>query len=140
MKKYEFLDHTADVKIKAYGADLEEAFSNAALATFAVMTDVDKVKAKKTKRVRLSASSKDALLYDFLGALLFMVDTESFLLGKVEELKIEKDGNTLIVSAVLLGDKADGYDVHTYIKAVTYNDMIIDEKKGKVTIQVVHDI
>ena len=30
--KYKFLEHTADVKFRAYGNGLEEAFSNAALA------------------------------------------------------------------------------------------------------------
>jgi SHS2 domain-containing protein len=41
--KFEFLEHTADVYIAAHGQTLEEAFENAALAMFEVMTDTDKV-------------------------------------------------------------------------------------------------
>ena len=31
-KKFEFLEHTADAKFRAYGTDMDAAFSNAALA------------------------------------------------------------------------------------------------------------
>ena len=42
-KSYEFLEHMADAYIAAYGKDLAEAFENAALAMFDVMTEVEKV-------------------------------------------------------------------------------------------------
>ena len=32
--KFEFLEHTADVYVRAYGATMEEAYANAALAMF----------------------------------------------------------------------------------------------------------
>ena len=51
MEKFKFKPHTADVKFLAYGKDLEEAFTNAALATTAVMTE-DPVKSKITKNRR----------------------------------------------------------------------------------------
>ena len=38
-KRFEFLEHTADAYIIAYGKDLAEAFENAALAMFEVMTN-----------------------------------------------------------------------------------------------------
>ena len=139
MKQYEFLEHTADVKFRAYGKTLEEAFSNAALATSAVMTDVKKIKGKIEKTIAVQSKTKESLLYDFLEKLLYLLDTESFIASKVKSLKIKK-GKAFKLIATVIGDNADGYDVHPYIKAVTYNDMLIKEEKGKVTIQVVHDI
>ena len=44
MQKYKFLEHTADAKFQAYGKNMEEAFSNAALAMFSVITDTKKIK------------------------------------------------------------------------------------------------
>ena len=44
MRKYEFLDHTADAKFRAYGKNLEQAFTNAALALTNLVTDSAKVK------------------------------------------------------------------------------------------------
>ena len=37
--KFEFLEHTADVYIAAYGKNLAEAFENAAFAMSNVMTE-----------------------------------------------------------------------------------------------------
>lgn len=139
-EKYEFLEHTADVKFRAYGKDLEEAFANAALATFAVMTDISKVKPKIEKEVSVECAKKESLLYDFLEELLYLVDTEGFLLSKVKELKISETEKGFALKAVIAGDSADDYEVSTYIKAITYNDMFIKEEDGRVTIQVVHDI
>ena len=59
MKQYEFLEHTADVKFRAYGKTLEEAFSNAALATSAVMTDVKKIKGKIEKTIAVQSKTKE---------------------------------------------------------------------------------
>jgi len=66
MKSYEFLPHTADVKFRAYGKSLEKAFENAALATFATMTDIRKVKKILKKTISVQAHDYQALLYSFL--------------------------------------------------------------------------
>ena len=43
-KKYEYFDVTADIGFYAYGNSLEEAYENAGLAMFNVITDINKVK------------------------------------------------------------------------------------------------
>jgi SHS2 domain-containing protein len=53
--KFEFLEHTADVYIAAYGKSLEEAFENAALAMFEVMTDTEKVSPDMENSVEVEA-------------------------------------------------------------------------------------
>jgi hypothetical protein len=42
-KDFEFLEHTADAYVAAYGKNLAEAFENSARATFEVMTDLKEV-------------------------------------------------------------------------------------------------
>ena len=88
MAKYKFLPHTADVKFRAYGKSLEEAFSNAALALTSVITDPSKVEAKVEKKISVSSEDEKALLYDFLEQFLILLDSEGFLLNSVKELKI----------------------------------------------------
>ena len=74
-------------------------------------------------------------MYNFLEQLLILLDTEKFLLHKIENIKIE--GNYL--EAELIGDKFNNqYDIRINIKAVTYNDMFIKEKPY--IVQVVVDI
>lgn len=134
MVKFEFFEHTADVKFRAYGKDLEEAFSNAALATFQVMTDIAKVKEVEEKEIFVKSSSNQALLFDFIDELIFLLDTEGFLLSKVLKLTITNDE----LHAVIIGDNADNYEVHTYVKAPTYNEMEIN--KDPIWVQVVLDL
>ena len=136
MEKYKFLEHTADVKFQAFGKNLEEAFTNSALATTEIMTE-DKVKAKEEKTITVSASKKETLLYEFLEHLLFLVDTEGFILSEVKTLEIKENYK---LTATILGDNADNYEIQTHIKAVTYSDMFIKEEENQVTIQIVHDI
>lgn len=140
MKKYKFLPHTADVKFRAYGKNLEEAFSNAALALTAVITDPSKVDAKVKKIIEVSSEDEKALLYDFLEQFLILLDTDNFLLNSVKELKIKKDKG-LSLKAEIVGDtELEKYKTETSIKAVTYQEMEIKKEKGKVMVQVVLDI
>ena len=140
MKPYEFLEHTADAKFRAYGKTLEEAFTNAALATTAIMCGVKKVRQSIEKTINVAAKKKESLLFDFLQQLVILLDTEGFLLGGVKSLTISKNKEGYSLHAIILGDSADHYEIHTAIKAVTYNDMFIKEEQGLITIQVVHDL
>ncbi len=140
-KPYEFLEHTADVKIRAYGKTLGEAFKNAAIATTAVMTDIKQVKETEEKKIRITANDRESLLYDFLQEMLYLLDTEGYLAKSVKRIKIQETKTGYELTATLIGDHAQhGYDVHTYIKAVTYNEMEINENEKGVIIQLVHDI
>ena len=135
-KKFEFLEHTADTKIKAYGSNLAEAFENVALASTQVMTDLELIKEVHSRKIVVSAKDTKSLLYDFLEELLFLLDTEGFLVKKVDNLVI--DNNEL--SCVVIGDFAKNYEIHTTIKAITYSDMEIIENSDGCVIQIVFDL
>jgi len=139
MEKYKFLEHTADAKFQAYGRSLEEAFSNAALAMFSIITDTEKVKGNIQKDIECSSKDLKSLHYDFLEELVFLIDTKNFLLHNVKEMNIYKD-EIYFLRAVVEGDEAETYETSGDIKAVTYNEMEIKEEKDKVTVQVVLDL
>jgi len=139
MKPYEFLEHTADVKYRAYGKTLEEAFSNAALALTKVITK-NKIEEKVEKKISIESEDKKALLYDFLEEFIVLLDTDGFLLSKIKNINIEKVEN-LKLGATIVGDTAlDKYNTETHIKAATYQEMEIKEEKDNVIVQVVLDI
>ncbi|MDO8480942.1 MAG: archease [Nanoarchaeota archaeon] len=140
MKDFEFFEHTADAKFKAYGKTLEEAFSNAARAMYTIITDISKVKPKKSYLVEVSAKKKESLLFDFISKLVYLTDTEGFLLSDVQTLKIIPMDSSYSLNAVLLGDVAGLHELSTQVKAPTYSDMFIKEEKGLVTLQMVLDI
>jgi SHS2 domain-containing protein len=160
MDKFRYFDHTSEMKYQAYGSTMEEAFSNAALAMTHFVTPVDAVKVKSYKKVHITASSKESLLYDFLDEVLFLMDTIHFLtaeatvkitrkeghqkrkVGEDDDLEGDRgksEGEYELV-ARLGGDDEDVYPLKGEVKAITYNDMKITEEKGKWTVQVVCDI
>ncbi len=137
-KKYEYLEHTADVKFKAYGKSLEEQFANAALAFYNVLTDTTKIVKKQNKSISTSGTDLKALLYNFLEELLFLMDTERFLLNSLTSININRMNGKYVVSALLSGDKDanNSYETHGDIKAITYAEMEITPEY----VQVVLDI
>ena len=142
--KFKFFDHTADAKFQAFGKTLNETFANAAIATYEIITETKKIKPKLKKELTIHAAQKRSLLYDFLEELIFLTDTQGFLLKKATNVKIKeikKDNKREFkLTATLIGDKAKGYELKTQVKAVTYSDMFIKEAKDKVVVQVVLDI
>jgi len=141
MKPYIYLPHTADAKFRAFGAELEEAFANAAYAMTDIIVDQKKVKSAVKQKISIKSEDEKALLYDFLEKLLILLDTKRFLLSKVKEIKIQKSGKGFSLNAVIVGDNhPEKYDTKTTIKAVTYQEMEIIREKGKVILQVVVDI
>jgi SHS2 domain-containing protein len=137
--KYKYLDHTADAKFQAFGKSLEEAFENAALAVFNLIVKTEDVKPKIVKKISVQSRKKESLLYDFIEELLYLLDTEGFVLNKIENLKIEEKDEMFHLHAKAWGDSYKHYEVHGSAKSVTYNDMFIKEEKDQVTVQVVID-
>ena len=135
--KFKYLKHTADAKFVAFGKDIDEVFVNSAFAMFNILGETKKVKTKKKKKIKIKSRSYESLLYDFLEELIFLLDTENFFLGKVENLKIGEDFS---LSATVFGDNIKNYEVNSDIKAVTYSDMKIEKTKKGYEATVVVDI
>ena len=68
---YEYLDHTADAKFRAFGKTLEEAFENCAKATFGILTEKQEIKTNIDKGIKIKAKRLESLLYDFIEELLY---------------------------------------------------------------------
>lgn len=141
MKKYKFLEHTADVKFQAFGKTIEEAFSNAALALAETMTKGTKINEKVKWNIDATGKDYSSLLYNFLEEFLFLLDTENFLLARITRIKINEEE----LEAEAIGDKASDYKISNDVKAITYNQMFVKqetegENKGLWVCQVVVDV
>jgi SHS2 domain-containing protein len=139
VKKFKFLDHTADAKFQAFGRTLEDAFGNAALATASLMWKPKTIKKKIRHPVRVSGRDLEQLLVQFLAEIIYLFETKKFLLRQVEDVRIDQNEAGFHLVGVFSGDRSAGYDLHGEVKAVTYNEMAIEEKDG-FTVQVVLDI
>ena len=140
MKQYEYFEHTADVKFKAHGKNLEEAFANAAIAMFNVMISKDKVNPLTSKTFSVRGKDLKALLYNFLEEFLFLLDSEHFLLASVKKVKIDRMGEEYVLNALVSGEKHSNHETTGDVKAITYNEMEIKEDSNGCYVQVVLDI
>ena len=142
MKGYEFLPHTADVYIAAYGCTLEEAFENAAKAMMEVMTDPNKVRAEKEVEINVEGHDLESLLYNWLEELLYIFETEGLIFSKFQVLSIKKLNGKYLLKAKAWGEKfnPEVHESRTLVKAATYNLMEIKKDEKKCTLKFVLDI
>lgn len=129
--RYEFLDHTADVQIHAWGDDLKEVFENAAIAMTAYITDISNVDIKTKETIDVEAEDLIGLLYRFLDEVLFLFNADPYLVSKrVRILEFQREPKYTI-KAECYGENfsLEKHSQGTEIKAITYSAMkIIDEE------------
>ncbi len=140
--KFEFLEHTADVYIAAYGKTLEEAFENAALATFEAMTDTGKIAPKLEETAEVEGFDEKALLYNWLETLLVKFETTESLYSKFKITSLERTGEGYRLKAKICGEKFDPakHPSKVGVKAVTYHLMEIVKKPREVAVKFILDI
>lgn len=140
MDRYRFLPHTADGKFQAFGASLEEAFANAALATASLVWDWTAIEPKVRHAVFVRAIDREQLLVKFLTEVVYLFETRRFLLGRVEGAVVRAVPGGFELEAVFAGDTlGEEHGLHGDVKAVTYHELKIEECGG-VTVQVVVDL
>jgi len=141
-KRFEFLEHTADLYIAAYGKSLEEAFENAAYAAFEGMTDLNRVQPQLADTVEVEGHDEQALLYNWLEALLVKFDITSNLYSRFKISKIKKTPSGFKLKAKIWGEpfNAQKHISKVGIKAVTYHQMEIVNEKGLITVKFILDI
>jgi SHS2 domain-containing protein len=140
--KFEFLEHTADVYIRAHGKTMEEAYENAALAMFEVMTDTDKIIQMQEETLEVEAEDQYALLYNWLEALLVKFETENMLYSKFQITNWEETDENFKFKAKIWGEKFDPqkHPQRVGVKAVTYHRMVIIRERDRVVLEFILDI
>ena len=140
--KFEFLDHTADVLIAAHGQTLEQAFENAALAMFEVMTNTTKIDTVQEETVEVEAEDEYALLYSWLEALLVKFEIKGMLFSKFKIDRIQDTPDGYKLQANVWGEKfnAEKHPQKVAVKAVTYHRMEIIKEHDQITLEFILDI
>lgn len=130
MIKYEYFDVTADIGFKAYGINLNEAFENASLAIFNIISDTDNINPDNEFKFTIVSEDKVSLLYDYLEELLFYHEVE-FMLFSDFTVKIKKTNNNYQLNAIIKGEEInwDKHERKSEIKAITFHQMEIEEKE-----------
>jgi SHS2 domain-containing protein len=138
MKKYEIIDHTADIGIKVYGGFLEELFVNAAYGMFDIIADLEGLKTSTSVKIELEAANTEELLVAWLDELIYNFYTKKIIFS---EFKIYELTDTKIKAEAFgknIGDKKSR--LKTEIKAATYHGLKIEEKNRNYEVQIIFDV
>ncbi len=133
MKKYEILEHKADLKIRAFGKTKEELFLNMLSGMSENMKPELQKPGEKTKRkIKLSSFDFQALLVDFLSEILYLsqVNKEVFFEAKFKKFSDPSTSSRQVELEVeIFGQKTERFGED--IKAVTYHNLEIKKTKNK---------
>lgn len=136
MKKnrFEEVEHTADIAIRVWGADLAELFANAAYGMASQLADIEDVDLTTRETIDLQAQDVEMLLVDWLSELLYLGEREDVVFVDFELSKVTPHR----LQALARGGPIDERYVH--IKAVTFSQLdIVKTDQGYETI-VVFDV
>ncbi|MBT6683497.1 MAG: archease [Euryarchaeota archaeon] len=126
-KLRKIFEHTADAGIEVKGKNLSEAFDEVSLAFTEIITGGNLPDLKSFHTINLEGVNLDNLLIRYISHLIFLFDTENFIVGSTN-IEISMDENNKL-SGKVYGEKYDekkhGYGVE--IKAVSYHMLNVSE-------------
>lgn len=156
---YEYLDHTADVQLHAWGPDLKAAFEHIVPCMMNYMTDLSTVQVDPalTQTFEVEGHDLDSLLFAWLDEFLFRFSSESFVCKNATILAFDRppspppvegqeqgaQGQQKLRIEVRAEGEAFSLSKHpqgTEVKAITYSAMQIHEKEDRADLYVIIDI
>lgn len=123
----EIFEHTADAGIRTEGSTLVEALNEVSLAFTEIVTGGVIPDNNNNFKVEIEATTLDSLLVNYISHLIYLFDTENFLVSSADI--TVKTGPSNKILGTLKGDFYDenkhGYGVE--VKAVSYHMLEILE-------------
>jgi SHS2 domain-containing protein len=134
-KPYEFLEHTADIRLRASGTDLSELFTNCALGMMEYLFSetIHDLRPSTNELIEIFSTEREVLLVDWLSALLCRSATRSvaFVGFDFEQISDTHLVNRAASSAAIAQKE---------IKAVTHYDLKFELSGGLWQVTVTFDI
>ena len=137
-KTFEIIDHTADIGIIAYGADIAELFSNAALALFSLITEPKSVEEKLQLNLEVNSEDRDSLLVEWLNELIYLFDAKHILFNRFDIKSLTHNQ----LKATCYGESFDPikHKIKMGVKAATYHMLKLDKNGDGCKAQIIFDI
>ena len=136
MRRFQLIEHTADVGLIAYGKSLAEAFANAAYGLFSIIAELKTVKEAESRRVEISEDDMEGLLFEWLNSLIYFFDVEMLLFKRFDIIEFDR----CRLKAICRGEKYDPsrHQLKTGVKSATYHMLKVNEENNQV--QVIFDV
>jgi SHS2 domain-containing protein len=137
-RSFETVDHTADIGIIAYGTDISQLFSNAAVALFSLITELDSIEEKLHFGLQVSSEDRDGLLVEWLNELIYCFDAKHLLVRRCDISSLSYNE----LKATCYGEDFDPtkHRIKRGIKAATYHMLRLEKNRGGYRAQIILDI
>jgi len=137
-KDFDVIEHTADIGIAAYGADLKQVFANAARGLFSLITELDAISEKNIYHIQVTAPDREALLLQWLNELIYRFEVKEMLFHRFT---INTLTNTEL-KATGYGEKIDlaKHELKIQVKAATFHMLKIEQNNDGWEAQVIFDV
>ena len=141
------LPHTADIKIRAFGKNLPDLFTNALYGMFCSIVPQIKTESyisyehltcdtlEEKRELDVASIDLSSLLVDFLSDAWYLSDVHN---EAYFDMNVKEFSETHM-KTILCGSKINGFD-EGEIKAVTYHDLVIKEENGLWIAEIIFDI
>lgn len=139
----EYLDHTADVQLHAWGSSDVDAYAAAVVGLHAYMVDAPGVEATHSTTLEARAHDECSMIYAILDEALFLFASEGFVITRARVSQIDK-AEAFDCGVIKVWGYYFQHGVHpqgTEVKAITYSNMHVVRKDDKsVHLYVIVDI
>lgn len=137
---YRYLEHTADVGVEVLAPTLQDAFAEAGVALFGIMTDVTKFSPRDSVEISVSGHDLKSLLYEWLEELIYIFDTSGIVFVRMNVQKLQADPPS--IKGLGWGEKFDPSRSPggTEVKAITYHRMEVETSERGALIRYFVDI
>ena len=137
-ERFEILEHTADVGIRAFGSTRAELFENAALAVQSLALDPAAIEEKAAYALTATGEDPESLLINWLNEVVYYLDGKRIAMSRFA---VSVTDSTA-VEGQAWGEPRDPqrHPAQLVIKAATYHQLSIREDNGRWTAEVYLDV
>lgn len=135
---FEYLDHAADVRIRAWGPEASQTLAQASLAMWSLVFDLSLIRPTIRWSVEVTASDMVELLVNLLNEQILLFDAEGLVPKNVEDTMVKEANGALVAAMRFSGASVDQLEEapNLELKAVTYDKIRVTAAEAEFTIDI----
>jgi SHS2 domain-containing protein len=137
-KQYSFIEHTADLGIVVRGKDLKDLFETSAMALMSLLVAGNPKQEPSKSRIIVSADDTDDLMVRWLSEILYLFAGDGEVVTDVNISQLLPTHLEAVIKKVPFDP--DRHEIQHEIKAVTYHQISVSEKKDHWEARIILDV
>ncbi len=138
---FAYLDHAADLAVRAWGPTLGEAFAEGARALFAAMVELESVRPATSRTFSVRGETPELALVEWLAALVAEKDTSGLVFARFNA-RVCVGSSETSVEATAWGERHDParHDASCEVKGISLLGLRVHRDAGSWTVEYVADV